>query len=472
MRRIAGLPGQCLKLHWVPNPFPYRTHHVPVTRKEIAMKRRDALMVGSLGGFFSWRSTTAAAQNSALATAKNCILIWLDGGPSHLETFDLKPDASAEVRGPLNPIQTSVPGIEISECLPLLAQQMERWAVMRSLTSPLGEHNLGTHYVLTGYQPGSVLQYPAFTSVAAQLRKSMIELPSNIAVPHYRVGGQGFDGGGFLPTTARPFAVNADPADVTFRGPSVISEGTLAKERLERRQAFSKGLSEVQSGVRENSSDVMLPSAFDQAFQLLTSTRTREAFDLTREPDAVRQRYGERSIGQSCLLARRLIEFGVPFVTVNFTGWDTHTNLYTSLKEGFTGAQQPVGLIPLLDRAVAALCDELAERGLLEETLVLVAGEFGRTPRINAQGGRDHWPRVFSAAMAGGGVIGGQVLGASDRNGEVPFELPITPSDLVCSVYHLLGIAPETELKTPDGRPVRVCPDNAKLIPGLCRSEP
>ncbi len=436
------------------------------------MKRRDALMVGSLGGFFSWRSLRAAVDTRGIATAKNCILIWLDGGPSHLETFDLKPLASAEVRGPLNPIQTSVPGIELSECLPLLAQQMDRWAVVRSLTSPLGEHNLGTHYVLTGYQPSAVLQYPAFTSVAAQLRSSHRELPSNIAVPHYRVGGQGFDGGGFLPTSARPFSVNADPAEVMFRGPSVISEGTLTKERIARRREFSKGLSEVQSGVRENSPNVLLPSAFDQAFQLLTSARTREAFDLTQEPDTVRQKYGDRTIGQSCLLARRLVEFGVPFVTVNFTGWDTHANLYTSLKEGFTGAQQPVGLIPLLDQAVSALCNELAERGLLEQTLVLVAGEFGRTPRINAQGGRDHWPRVFSVALAGGGVIGGQLIGTSDRNGEVPKDQPVTPSDLVRTVYHMLGIAPETELQTPDGRPVRVCPDSATLISGLCRSAP
>jgi hypothetical protein len=436
------------------------------------MKRRDALMVGSLGGFFSSRSLPAATNDSSIAAAKNCILIWLDGGPSHLETFDLKPHASAEVRGPLNPIATSVPGIEISECLPLLAKQMERWAVVRSLTSPLGEHNLGTHYVLTGYQPSAVLQYPAFTSVATHLRRSGLELPAHIAVPHYRVGGQGFDGSGFLPTMARPFSVNADPADVMFRGPSVISEGTMSKERLERRREFSRGLREVQLGVRDLSEDVQLPSSFDQAFQLLTSTRTQEAFDLTRETDAVRQRYGERTIGQSCLLARRLIEFGVPFVTVNFTGWDTHQNLYTTLKEGFAGAKQPVGLIPLLDRAVATLCDELAERGLLEETLVLVAGEFGRTPRINAQGGRDHWPRVFSVALAGGGITGGQVIGASDRNGEIPADKPITPSDLVRSIYHLLGIAPETELQTPDGRPVRVCPDHANLIPGLCRPEP
>lgn len=436
------------------------------------MKRRDALMVGSLGGFFFRRSLRAAVDTRGIATAKNCILIWLDGGPSHLETFDLKPQASAEVRGPLNPIQTSVPGIELSECLPLIAQQLNRWAVVRSLTSPLGEHNLGTHYVLTGYQPSAVLQYPAFTSVAAHLQSLNRELPSNIAVPHYRVGGQGFDGGGFLPTTARPFSVNADPAEVMFRGPSVISEGTLTKERIERRREFSKGLSEVQSGVRGNPPNVLLPSAFDQAFQLLTSTRTREAFDLSKEPDAVRQKYGDRTIGQSCLLARRLVEFGVPFVTVNFTGWDTHANLYTSLKEGFTGAQQPVGLIPLLDRAVAALCDELAERGLLEQTLVLVAGEFGRTPRMNAQGGRDHWPRVFSVAMSGGGVVGGQVIGASDRNGEVPKDQPVTPSDLVRTVYHMLGIAPETELQTPDGRPIRICPDSATLIPGLCRTEP
>ncbi|MBL8809329.1 MAG: DUF1501 domain-containing protein [Planctomycetaceae bacterium] len=431
------------------------------------MKRRDALMIGGLGGFLALPSRGFADGIATARESVNCILIWLDGGPSHLETFDLKPDASAEVRGPLTPIATSVPGIEISECLPLMAKQMDRWAIVRSLTSPLGEHNLGAHYVLTGYQPSPVLEYPSFTSIASLQRRGAADLPNNIAIPHYRVGGQGFTGAGFLSADARPFALNADPADPQFRGPSVIVDGAMSIDRLERRREFASGLRKAQAGSAGMQVDVQLPASVDQAFQLLTSPRTRKAFDLTAEPDTVRQRYGDRTIGQACLLARRLVEFGVSYVTVNFTGWDTHANLYTSLKEGFTGAKQPVGLIPLLDRAVSALSDDLQDRGLLQNTVILIAGEFGRTPRVNAQGGRDHWPRAFSVALAGGGVIGGQVIGASDRNGEVPKDAPVTPSDLVRSVYELLGIPPETELQTADGRPVRISPDSAKSIPGL-----
>ncbi|MFO0976668.1 MAG: DUF1501 domain-containing protein [Planctomycetaceae bacterium] len=431
------------------------------------MKRRNTLMVGGLGGFLSLPFRPIASAASSAGESVNCILIWLDGGPSHLETFDLKPEASSEVRGPLTPVATSVPGIEISECLPLMAQQMDRWAIVRSLTSPLGEHNLGTHYVLSGYQPSPVLEYPSFTSVASILRPGARDLPNNVAIPHYRVGGQGFTGAGFLPADARPFALNADPADAQFQGPSVIVNGAVSVDRLARRREFAEGLKKARAGTEGIQVDVQLPASVDQAFQLLTSPRTRKAFDLTQEPADVRQRYGDRTIGQACLLARRLVEFGVSFVTVNFTGWDTHANLYTALKEGFTGAKQPVGLIPLLDRAVSALSDDLMDRGLLKNTVILIAGEFGRTPRVNAQGGRDHWPRAFSVALAGGGVVGGQVIGSSDRNGEVPHDTPVTPADLVRSMYELLKIAPETELKTPDGRPVRLSPDTARLIPGL-----
>ena len=431
------------------------------------MKRRNALMIGGLGGFLSLTPNGAAKGATLARNSVNCILIWLDGGPSHLETFDLKPEASSEVRGPFFPIATSVPGIEISECLPSMAKQMDRWAIVRSMTSPLGEHNLGTHYVLTGYQPSPVLEYPSFTSVAAAQRPAAVDIPNNVAVPHYRVGGQGFTGAGFLSADARPFALNSDPADPNFQGPSVLVNGALGRERLERRKDFAAGLRKARAGIIGMQADVQLPDSFDHAFQLLTSTKTRKAFGLTQEPDEIRQRYGDRTIGQSCLLARRLVEFGVSFVTVNFTGWDTHANLSTSLKEGFTGAKQPVGLIPLLDRAVSALSDDLQDRGLLQNTIILIAGEFGRTPRVNAQGGRDHWPRAFSVALAGGGVVGGQVIGTSDRNGEVPRDNPVTPSDLVRSIYELLEISPETELRTPDGRPVRISPDSAKLINGL-----
>ncbi|MCA9069769.1 MAG: DUF1501 domain-containing protein, partial [Planctomycetaceae bacterium] len=205
---------------------------------------------------------------------------------------------------------------------------------------------------------------------------------------------------------------------------------------------------------------------FQQAFRLMMSPQAKQAFDLDKESASIRQKYGRKTIGQSCLLARRLIERGVPFVTVNNRGWDTHQDLVTRLKDGYTGAKTPVGLIPSLDTALGALLEDLTTRGLLDETLVLVMGEFGRTPKLNTNGGRDHWPRVFSVLMAGGGVKGGQVFGASDRVGESPAKQPVTPADLACTIYTLLGIDPELEFQTSDGRPIRVNRDG-QLIPEL-----
>lgn len=436
------------------------------------MRRRDSLRIGGLAGFFLAnpllvrRANAVQAQPSPAVSGKasNCILIWLDGGPSHLETFDVKPDAPAEVRGPLEAIATSVPGINISECLPLTALRMQHFAVIRSMTSPLGEHNLGAHYVLTGYQPSPVLEYPSFHAAAGHLRSPSSLLPANIAIPNYRIGGQGFSGGGYLPGNAKPFSVGGDPAAADFKVLDLALREGLSVERIERRREFAEQVRRLRDSA--DASGLPSPSSsLARAFDLLTSTDAQRAFDLSEEPVNVRQRYGSRMIGQSCLLARRLVERGVPFVTVNNTGWDTHANLYTSLKEGYTGAREPVGLIPLLDQALSALIEDLQDRGLLEQTLVLVMGEFGRTPKLNAAAGRDHWPRAFSVALAGGGIRGGQVYGESDRTGEVPADKPVTPSDLVCTIYSQLGIDPNQELITGDGRPVRLTPPGSKLIP-------
>ncbi len=430
-----------------------------------------------------------AEQTHPRTAARNCILIWLDGGPSHLETWDVKPDAPVEVRGPLQAISTASPGIAVSECLPETARRMRHLAIIRSMTSPLGEHNLGTHYLLTGYQPTPVLEYPAFHAVGSFFRQQVPGhgnrqrrdendeaggLPRSIAIPNYRVGGARFSGAGYLSPTLAPFAVNGDPASDSFQVRDVNLSDPMTSERLARRQHFMRtvrqfdgkpghGNSTAESAV-SGSAGI---DAFDQAFDMLTSNAAREAFDLTAESPETRRRYGPRTVGQSCLLARRLVERGVPFVTVNYRGWDTHANLFTQLKEGFTGAKVPVGLIPSLDLALSALLDDLFDRGLLDETLVVVMGEFGRTPKLNANGGRDHWPRAFSVALAGGGVQGGQVIGASDRTGESPADRPITPSDLVATIYRLLGIDPQTELHTADGRPVRLVPHTAKVISEL-----
>lgn len=420
------------------------------------MARRDSIQAGLL----SWlglsvsasRSLRADGTSPRVASAKSCILLWLDGGPTHLETFDLKPDAPREIRGPFSPIATSVPGLDLSELLPQTALQAEHLAVIRSMTSPLGEHGLANQYLMTGYQPSPVLEYPEYGSVVARLRPGTGLLPPFIAIPEGNSGSSGY-----LDSAFQPFATGGDPSKADFRVRDLSLFAEVDESRLHRRREFVRAFERTRDpssatlGVRPGS-DV----AFEQACRMLLSPEATRAFDLTQEPDEVRARYGPRMFGQSCLLARRLVERGVPFVTVTNAGWDTHDNLVLPLKEGFAGAKVGVGLIPVFDAAFSALISDLSERGLLQETLVIAMGEFGRTPKLNSRGGRDHWPRVFSVVLAGAGIPGGQVIGASDRIGESPAEDPVTPGDLAASIYTLLGIDPAHEFVTADGRPIRV----------------
>ena len=430
--------------------------------------RREFVRVGCLSALglgtasLFTRQPGCAGETRAAAKAQACILIWLDGGPSHLDMFDLKPQAPAEVRGPFAPIDTAVPGVQICELMPHTARGFQQVALVRSVTSPLGEHNFGTHYLLTGYKPTPVLEYPSYGAVVAVQAQGDAILPRNVAIPDLRVGGAKFSGHGFLPADTGPFAVGGDPARPEFQVRNLDLYPGVNPARLERRRDFLRAVDRFAKQAEE-AGEVLSNPVFEQAHRLVTSADAKQAFDLAAEPQRVRTRYGGRTIGQSCLLARRLVERGVPFVTVNNPGWDTHQDAYTRLKEGYTGAKVPVGLIPSLDQAFSALIEDLRERGLLESTLVVVMGEFGRTPKLNTSGGRDHWPRVFSVAMAGGGVRGGQVLGASDAVGESPHDHPVTPADLACTIYSQLGIDPQQLLHTSDGRPVAVNRDGTLL---------
>ncbi|MDP1563841.1 MAG: DUF1501 domain-containing protein [Pirellulaceae bacterium] len=417
------------------------------------MGRRDMLKVGLLTGWglglSQYFARLAVAQPLRPATAKACILVWLDGGPSHLETFDLKPDAPTEVKGPFRPIATNVPGIEYCELLAETAKLADKLTILRSVTSPLGEHGLANQYLLTGYEPTPSLVYPSFGSAMMHLQQQNAALPAYVAIPR-----AGSAGAGFLGSTCEPFATQGDPAKMDFRVPDIDFFPGVDAQRITRRRSYLAQLDQTQAEFERSA-----PSgdqAFAQAYRLVTSNEAKSAFDLSQEPQGVRSRYGPRTFGQSCLLARRLVERGVPFVTINYTGWDTHSDLVLQLKSGYSGADPGVGLIPTFDLGFSALLRDLSERGLLEQTLVVAMGEFGRTPKLNSQGGRDHWPRVFSVAMAGGGVRGGQFIGSSDRMGESPRDQPITPKDLAFSVYTLLGLQPSTELLTPDGRPVQL----------------
>ncbi len=433
--------------------------------------RRDLMRVGGLTalglgvGDFLRLQRLAAAESHSLPSvrAKACILIWLDGGPSHLETFDPKPDAPAEVRGPMSTISTTLPGIRISESLPRTAAMLDRIAIIRSMTSPLGEHNFGTHYLMTGYKPTPVLEYPTYGAVLSEVRQSAGVLPPYVAVPSFAVGGSKISGGGYLPARNRPFSVGGDPSKPDFQVRDLDFYQGMDLNRLDRRRQFVAAM-DAFSREQDRSPAPITDPDLTRAYDLIASKEAKRAFELSEEPQEMRRRYGPKSIGQCCLLARRLVERGVPFVTVNDRGWDTHENLYTRLKEGYTGAATPVGLVPSLDQAFSTLVGDLDQRGMLDETLIVVMGEFGRTPKLNTRGGRDHWPRVFSVAMAGGGIQGGQVVGSSDSVGEGPKDRPVTPSDLAATIYTLLGIDPKMELHTADGRPVRVAPFESEVI--------
>lgn len=427
--------------------------------------RRDCVRFGGLSlfglGLVEFLRSRSLATSEKKSRAKSCILLWLDGGPSHLETFDMKPDAPAEVRGPFQPISTKVPGIQISELLPQTAAITDQLAIVRSLTSPLGEHGLANHYLLTGYKPSPVLTYPSYGAVLSHIKTNQNSLlPPYIAIPESRATA----GAGFLGNTSEPFATGGDPSKPGFQVRDLDFFPNLTEQRIQRRREYLAEFDKAQRKIESSDSPVDRP--FEQAFRLVTSKAAKRAFDLNAESAEVRARYGPRMFGQSCLLARRLVEAGVPFVSVLNTGWDTHDGLVLQLRDGYSGAKVGVGLLPTFDQGFAALITDLQDRGLLDETLVIAMGEFGRTPKLNNRAGRDHWPRVFGAVLAGGGVRGGQVIGSSDRVGESPADNPITPADLARTIYTLLGVDPDRELHTSDGRPVQIN-QGGKLIQEL-----
>lgn len=420
------------------------------------ISRRDSLVFGTLAGFGLVGQRTSAAGltlPASTAKAKRCVLIWLDGGPSHLEMFDPKPETSAEVRGPLGVVKTKTAGVAFGEGLKQLAQRSNQFSVIRSMTSPVGEHNLATQYALSGHIPGGRAAAPSFSISANRVLERRLPLPTHVAVPNFNLGG-GSQLQGYLGESELPWSLNAEPTDKDFQAKIWPSNAAMNPTRLARRRSM---LGAIPKDDLEN-------SALVDAIQLLTDADARRAFDLSLESTDAKQRYGGKSIGQSCLLARRLLEAGVPMITVNNKGWDTHDRLKERLQDGYTGAKIPVGLIPSLDQAVAALLDDLHSSGLIDDTLVIVMGEFGRTPKINTRGGRDHWPRAYSVMLAGAGVQAGMIYGTSDRVGENADENPVTPSDLVATIYHLLGMDAFERQTTPDGQMVTRVPEQARIV--------
>jgi hypothetical protein len=409
------------------------------------MTRRSFVQAGVLGlgglalpGFFRLREAGAAA----LRKDTSVILFWLSGGPGHMETWDPKPDAPEGFRGPFGAIGTSVPGVQFSELLPEQARLMDRLAVLRTVNHGSGDHTKGNHWMLTGFEgpafnaPDNRIQRrPSMGSAVARLRGAhRPSMPPYVAVPNLRGGTDNlFHYAAYLGGGANPFVVEADPNDPKFQVKNLTLPSDVSFRRLEDRRRVLGMLDELRRAGDANVRD--LDAHQQRAFTMLTGRDVAKAFDINAEPAALRDRYGRHTFGQSALLARRLVEAGTPFVTVNCVPWDHHgTPPQLKTEEG---AKK---LIPPLDRAIAALIEDLVERGLYETTLVVAMGEFGRTPRMNKDAGRDHWGQAFSVLMACGGMKMGQVIGRSSERGEKVVERPISPQDVAATVYHHLGI--------------------------------
>lgn len=442
------------------------------------LTRREWLRVGGLGSLGLSLSALAAGRRTSAAMlpqpggfgrAKNCIILFLLGGPPQHETWDPKPEAPAEVRGEFGTIETATPGLRVCELMPLTARLTDRIAVLRAMSTRDNAHSSSGYWMLTGYPhqptnaenatPGFPNDWPCVGAVVRYLRPDEGPLPAAIRLPEEiwntgRIVWPGQDGG-FLGRRADPWLLTCDPNAPDFQVPELKLPDDLTDDRLQTRRTLFEQVNAGLRAAEESGAAARWQMLNRQAFELLSSAQARRAFRLEEEPDAVRQRYGRNRFGQSVLLARRLIEAGVSLVQVNWTRWEYDSSAAPAWDTHQKNAERlKTALMPPMDLAYSALLEDLSERGLLEETLVVWMGEFGRTPRINAAGGRDHWGHVFSVALAGGGVRGGVVHGASDRLGGEPVSGMVQPQDLSATIFHLLGHHPETEIRDPVGRPL------------------
>ncbi len=413
--------------------------------------RRNFLRVGALSALgLSLPEFLRAKANAGVRKDKDvsCILLWLRGGISHIDSFDPKPEAPSEIRGEFAAIATNVPGIQICDPLPMLAQHQDKYSILRSLNPKNGSHGVADAYMMTGHPFNPALTYPAFGAVVSKEKGDRNKMP-----PYIQVGtaiDQRFGGGvaGFLGDQYNPFVLPGDASSPNFTVRDVSLTNGLDRERFERRMKVLDTVDTWQSKFEGNAPGVEATDTFYQkAYSLITAPQAKKAFDLSTEDPRMRDRYGRNSLGQGCLLARRLIDSGVRFVTVTDDGWDTHQNNFVSLKSR---------LLPRLDSALSALLQDLSDRGTLDSTLVVTLSDFGRTPKINPSAGRDHWSTAGIALLAGGGIAHGRTVGQTNALAELPTEAPYYTEDLGATIYHSLGISLDTTHQTPDGRPVRI----------------
>jgi hypothetical protein len=423
--------------------------------------RRGFLSVGALGGlgitlgdWFRMRSVLAEQKQYDFleAKAESVIHLYLPGGMAHQESWDPKPYSPIEFRGEMGTVRTKT-GDVFGESLVKLAAISDKFSVIRSMTHGEAAHERGTHNMFTGYKPSPALIFPSFGSVISHEYGPRNNLPPYVSIP--RVANE-YAQSGYLSSSYGPFSLGADPATSGFKVQDLNLASGVDMSRFERRRSALEAVNAHFSSKQSSDAVKAMDTFYERAYNLISSEKARLAFDIEKEDGKLRDRYGRNEAGQRLLMARRLVESGVRFVSLTYGGWDMHTKI----TDGFRRQ------MPTLDQALAALLEDLDSRGMLSKTLVMVSSEFGRTPKINPEAGRDHWPKVFSVMLAGGGIKGGVVYGASDATAAEPDVDPVSPADLATTMYQLLGIVADKELMAPGDRPIEIC-DGGKVITDL-----
>ena len=416
------------------------------------MDRRSFIQVGALGGlglslsdYFQLKQAQADQKfyESVEGPAKSVIFIYLPGGSAHQETFDPKPLAPIEYRGPMSSIETNVVGTRLNETMVKTAKIADKITIIRSMTHGEAAHERGTHNMFTGYRPSPALQYPSIGSVVAHEFGPSHNLPPYVCIPNQP---NEFAGTGYLSSSFSGFSLGADPAGANFQVRDLNLPASVDERRFGTRRNMLSAVNDYFASKEKSDSLDAVDSFYDRAYNLISSEKARNAFDINKESPKIRDKYGRNTAGSRMLMARRLVEAGTRFVTLTYGGWDMHNNI-----EGGIRAQ-----VPALDQGFAALIEDLDDRGLLDSTLVCIASEFGRTPKINGNAGRDHWPKVFSTVMAGGGIQRGITYGSSDATASEPAENIVTVEDWAATIYNRIGIVADKELMAPGDRPIEI----------------
>jgi len=421
--------------------------------------RRDFLQVGvvgalglTLGNLFELQARAAGSQTGSAgkAAAQSIINIYLPGGMAAQETFDPKILAPIEYRGPMGTVKTKVPGVHFSETLANTAEVANKICIVRSMTHGEADHDRGTHNMFTGYRPSPAIHYPSFGSVISHELGPRNDLPPYVCIPSMP---NSFAGTGYLGSAYGPFSLGSDPANTGFKVRDLSLPPGVDEKRFATRKDIRAAVDEHFSTLEKSDALDGMDSFYQRAYSLLSSDKARAAFSIGDEPDKLRDEYGRNTAGQRMILARRLVEAGVRFVSLTYGGWDHHDNIKNAM----------TSQMPSFDQAFAALIRDLEKRGMLDSTLVMVTTEFGRTPKINNTAGRDHYPKVFSIVLAGGGIKRGAVYGASDATSSEPESDPLTVPDLAATVYNQIGIDPNKILYAPGPRPIGIVKDGTVI---------